>query len=243
MFPERIRHIKRLVTILALLPVGVMAQVRSITATSEAILGISKRLDVQTAKSIGGGVEVAFSLGDAWILGVRAGYSSYWIDQSDQLNRWNWQFWNDRYYPKILADMKADPNLSAVIRSEQSMDVIPVTVSVGYELESTEALRVTPRLGVGISFFSRRLYADETWTKQFPQAGYALTYNLRNFAPDKDGRALVVEAGCGAEYLISSGFGVSAGASYRRSLFHISGDAEYPVVGALGLEFGLTFHY
>jgi hypothetical protein len=139
--------------------------------------------------------------------------------------------------------MRADPNLSAVIGSVQSMNVIPVVVSVDYRYLANEDLELLPGVGGGVAFFARRLYADETWTKQFPQSNYTFTYNLRNFAPDKKGSAWFVCVTCDAIYSISKDVSARGGVHYRQYVTAVSDGGEFPFTNAIGLTLGLSFHY
>ena len=221
----------------------VQGQIQSITTTASYGVGLGKRLNVESASSVGGGVEVTLKLSGAYTLGLRAGYASYSINQTDQLNQWNWNFWNDRYYPKIQADMRADPNLSAQIGSAQSMDEIPVMVVAQYHALTGERLEIMPEIGAGLSFFTRKLYADETWTKQFPQADYVLTYNLRNFAPPKKGNALILALGCNATYRFGKDVNIVAGAQYRNYMSATSGFEAFPLASGVIINFGLNFLY
>jgi hypothetical protein len=223
--------------------VAVYGQIQSITTTASYGIGLSKRLNVETASAAGGGVEVTLKLSGDYSVGLQAGYASYSISQTDQLNRWNWNFWNDRYYPKVQSDMRADPNLSAEIGSVQTMDEIPVMLAVHYHVSAGERLEIVPGVGAGLSFFSRKLYADETWTKQFPQSQYTLTYNLRNFAPPKKGNALVLALGCDATYHIGGDVNIIAGAHYRSYLSATSGFEEFPLASGCIIKLGLNFLY
>ncbi len=219
------------------------AQVRSISTTGDGTVGLSSRMSARNIRAIGGGAEVRFHLFGDVLLGVKGGYAFFALDQPDQLNRWNWRFWNERYYPKIQADMKADPNLKSVINSVQGMDLLPVSLCLEYEFAVNDAVRLIPAVGGGVAFFTRTLYADETWTKAFPQADYTLTYNLRNFAPDKNGRSAFIDVGGSAEYHVATGVSLVAGATYREYVSVLSGDGEFPLISSVALNLGLIFHY
>ncbi len=246
MTPRRITSKRGSVTcvlavLLLVLPAAASGQIQSITARADYAFAMKKRLNVQSATAIGGGVEMRVKLYEGLSLGVAGAYQSYTIEQSDALAQWNWVFWNDRYYPKIQSDMRADPNLSAQIGSAQSMDAIPVMLSFIYNLEAGSDFLVAPRVSGGVVFFTRKLYVDETWTKQYPQAGHSLTYNLRNFAPDKNGNVVSLALGCDAAYAISADVKVSAGAEYRSYLSSSSGYELFPFENECLITLGLTF--
>jgi hypothetical protein len=223
----------------------VSAQLRSITVYSEYASPLAKRLDVQRADAVGGGVDISYSVLGNFCIGLRGGYALYAIDQTDQLNRWGWTFWNDRYLNKIQADMRADPSLSTVIGSVQKMDLIPATLHLDYVYEADERLMITPSISGGVSFYTRRLFADETWTKTFPAADYSFTYNFRNYAPMKKGNVLHAGFGCVLQYRVFTDVDVSAGAFY--TLYAATGNkdgyAAFPFENEANIRLGLNFMY
>lgn len=213
------RIVRRLaLCLMFILPMMTYAQLRSLSAFTEYSSTLSKRLDVKNADAVGGGVDVIFSVDEEFSLGIRGGYYLYSVGQTDQLNGWGWRFWNDRYLNKIQADMKADPSLSAVIGSVQKMDLIPLTFHVDYSIEAAEGLNIIPSLGAGMAFYQRRLYADETWTKNFPAASYSFTYSFRNFAPAKKGNPIFAAVGAAVGYRMFSSIGVSGSLNYTHYL-------------------------
>lgn len=234
---------RTILVLCAALQPAAFGQIQSITTSVDYAFALSKRLNVESASAIGGGAEVRLCLYENTSLAISAAYASYAIEQPDALNNWNWNFWNERYYPKIQSDMRADANLTATIGSVQSMEAIPVMLSVLYSYAADDRLTIRPRVGGGVSFFTRKLYADETWTKQFPQAAYTLTYNLRNFAPDKKGTVIALGLGCEAAYRIASDVHVTALAQYRTYLSSSSGYADFPLADECVLKLGLTFLY
>jgi len=240
---QRMRLIRTFILLVVAYSVSARAQIQSISTFAEYASPLNKRLNVQSASAIGGGVEVSLKLYENASIGLRAAYVSYSIDQPDQLNQWNWNFWNDRYYPKIQSDMRADPNLTAQIGSFQSMDMIPVSVAVNYSAMVDDNLTIVPKLAGGVSFFTRKLYADETWTKQFPRAEYTLTYNLRNFAPEKKGTVIFLAPGCDAGYQISSDVSITVGVQYKHYVSSITGHGDFPLENEIIAKLGLTFFY
>lgn len=218
-------------------------QVQSITAAVDYTSALGKRLEVQSASGVGGTVELRMLLSGPISLGLSAGYISYAIEQPDEIDRWNWQFWTERYYPKIESDLRANPALSVTIGSVQRMWMIPVVLSVLYAAELGEHLRVLPRVGGGVGFYTRTLYADETWTKQFPQAAHTFTYNLRNFAPEKKGGVPLGVLGCDITYRLAADLDVAAGATYRTAFAGSAAFADFPFKDEIQFRLAVTFLY
>ena len=239
-------HILPVALLFALLiSADAVAQLRSITVYSEYASPLTKRLDVQNISAVGGGVDITYTVADNFCIGLRGGYALYAINQTDQLNRWNWKFWNDRYLNKIQADMRADPSLSVVIGSVQKMDLIPVELHLDYAYTAAELLVITPSVSGGVSFYTRRLFADETWTKTFPAANYSFTYNFRNYAPMKKGNTFHAGIGCTVRYRMFSDVSISAAAFYTQhvSTVNEAGYAAFPFENEMNVRLGLDFLY
>lgn len=230
---------------LALLETSPAQQIQAITASFSYSLPLNKRLNVQTMSGIGGRIRMSIGLSDELILGLNSGYSSYSVNQTDQLNRWNWNFWNERYYNKIQADLRADPSLSVNYGSVQKMDFIPVVLTLAYAIKAQDDLVLAPMVGAGMIFYARTLYIDETWTKVFPAAAYSFTYSFRNFAPAKKGNLPVVNVGCDIRYQLFSEVGLQAGVLYEQFLPFNGGTGygEFLTTNDLTLSLGLTFQY
>ncbi len=240
-------HQTSIVIVLGMLfiPFVLEAQLQSITTFSEYSSTLSKRLDVKNADAVGGGVDVVYSVAKNITVGLRAGYYLYSVNQTDQLNRWGWRFWDDRYLNKIQADMRADPSLSAVIGSAQKMDLIPVSLHCDYIFVVAENLTMVPTLGAGIAFYKRRLFADETWTKVFPAANYSFTYNFRNFAPAKNGNPIFGTAGVSVRHKMFSTIGIVSSLQYTQYLEtkNSFGYNEFIFTNEFGIRLGLEFFY
>lgn len=221
------------------------AQLRSITVYSGYASPFTKRIDVQRIDAVGGGVDISYAVSDNICVGLRGGYALYSIGQTDQLNRWGWTFWNERYLNKIQADMRADPALSAVIGSVQKMDLIPAAVHLDYAYALSENSAIIPSVSGGVSFYTRRLFADETWTKKFPAAGYSMTYNFRNYAPMKKGAVAHAGFGCTVQYRIFSDVNISAAAFYTQYLSSVNKTAyaSFPFENEMDVRLGLDFLY
>ncbi len=218
--------------------------IKSIQAQADYSLPISKRLNIENIDALGGQLKINFNLYDNFSASLSIGYKLYSISQPDQLFGWGWNFWNERYFNKIQSDIKADPNLAVEIGSVQKMDVIPAILTFHYELDLTSDFHFSPIVGGGVYFFTKRLYAQETWTKQYPAENYSFTYTFRNFAPNKKGNPLVVLGGFDLNYSISEGFGVNGEFIYSQILSSDKmGYSEFPFENEISFKLGLTINY
>ncbi len=240
---------KILATIILFLVIGAStvanAQLQSIRIVSDYSAVIGKRMNVFNASSVGGIVQIKFKLAGNFSIGFSSGYKLYSIAQTDQLWQWNWSFWNDRYYTKIQSDLKADPNLSVEIGSVQKLDAIPVILNIDYNISAAKKLTIVPTIAGGIMFYTKRLYAVESWSKNFPSANYTFSYSYRNFAPKKKGNPLLVSAGLDANYQLFSDVSIIGGFHYTYFIptntnFGFSG---FPFKNELNFNLGLNFLY
>jgi hypothetical protein len=161
------------------------AQLKSVTVFTDYSYVPTTRLEITNADAVGGGVKVKFTVWDNFNLGFIGGYKLYSLNEPDVLNNWGWQFWTDRYFNKIVSDLAADANLSVEIGAVQKMDVIPFIIFAEYDIEITDKFFVTPSVGSGIYFYTRRMYAVENWSKRFPAADYTFYYSFQKFCPCK----------------------------------------------------------
>lgn len=221
------------------------AQIKNITLVSDYSFAQDKRLQITKANSLGALVSVKVNLIDNFNLTFSSGYKLYSLNEPDVLKTWNWDFWTARYYPKIISDLNADPNLSVEIGAIQKMDLIPAILLLNYDFQLTDDLTITPSVGGGVYFYTRRMFATETWSKKFPDAGYTLTYSFRNFAPDKKGNPFFSKFGLDVTYNLLSYLDITA-SSYYVKMFETEGTVGYdmfPFSSEFSFNLGLSFKY
>ena len=228
-----------------LMSINAAAQLKAIEVYTHYANPFAKRLAVEHINGVGGGVDITYALAERVSIGIRGGYVLYSIDQTAQLVGWGWSFWNDRYLNKIQADMRADPSLTSVIGSVQKMDLIPVALHLDYAFVPAEKFVITPSVAGGVSFYTRRLYADETWTKTFAAANYSFTYNFRNFAPAKKGTIVHAGIGCMLQYRVFSDVDVSVAAKYTQYVSSVNqaAYAAFPFENEMDVRLGVDFLY
>lgn len=220
------------------------AQIHSIKFYTDYSASINKLFGVDNADAVGGGVKIKFTLVDNFYFGFSGGYKLYSVSQPNDINNWGWVFWTERYYNKIISDLAADPNLSVVITSVQKMDLIPFSLFAGYDFSLSENISISPSAGVGIFFYTKRLYAVETWSKNFPAENYLFTYSYRNFAPRKTGSPFFVTANVEMNYKIDETFSLSSSAGYNHALLSSnSSDQVFPFKNEINFNLGLTIFY
>lgn len=221
------------------------AQIKSINLISDYSTALDKKLQITKADAVGALVQVKVGLFEDLNLSFISGYKLYSLNEPDVLTTWNWDFWTNRYYPKIISDLNADPNLSVEIGAVQKMDLIPIILLFSYDLKFIDDLTLSPSLGGGIYFYTRRMYATENWSKNFPQANYTLTYSYRNFAPDKKGNPLFAKAGVDITYNLLSYLEIIA-STYYVKIIDTQGKMGYdlfPFDSEFSVNLGLSFKY
>lgn len=222
----------------------VTAQIKSVNIYTDYSTALNKIIGVNKADAVGGGAKVKFILSENFCFGFTGGYKLYSIAQPNDINNWGWIFWTERYYSKIISDLAADPNLSVVITSVQKMDLIPFSFFVEYELPVAENLIFSPSAEWGIYFYTKRLYAIETWSKYFPAENYSFTYSYRNFAPRKYGSPMFAKLNLDLEYRIGETIGISGSIGYSHPLLSSkASENNFPLKSELSLGLGLTIIY
>lgn len=221
------------------------AQLKSVTAFTDYSYAPAKRLSITNADAVGGGIKVKYSVWDNLNIGITGGYKLYSLNEPDVLNNWGWQFWTDRYYTKIVSDLAADANLAVEIGAVQKMDLIPVILFAEYDLEITDKFYVTPSVGGGVYFYTRRMYAVENWSKRFPAANYTFHYSFRNFAPAKKGNPGFVFSGLDFEYRLFEIMSVYSSVNYNYIIptEGSMGFDAFPFENELSFKLGIVIKY
>lgn len=238
---------KKIILILLALfvTVNTNAQLKSITIISDYSFASDKRLQITNADAVGALVAIKYNVFDNFNLTLTGGYKLYSLNEPDVLKSWDWDFWTERYYPKIISDLNADPNLSVEIGAVQKMDLIPLILLLNYDVNLIENFTFTPSVGGGVYFYTRRMYATENWTKRFPQANYEFKYSFRNFAPDKKGNPFFTKFGLDITYNLLSYLDLTA-STYYTKMFDTEGTLGYdlfPFSSEVSINLGISFKY
>jgi hypothetical protein len=221
------------------------AQLQSINLLSDYSFAGKKNLEITKADAVGALVQLKFNVYQNFGFSIISGYKLYSLTEPDVLNTWDWDFWTNRYYPKIVSDLRADPNLSVEIGAVQKMDLIPLILLFNYDFIFFDDLRITPSAGAGVNFYTRRMFATETWTKRFPQANHSFTYSYRNFAPDKKGNPVFAKFGLTFSYNLFDYLDLSASSSYSK-VFQTKNSMGYdtfPFDSEISINLGISFKY
>lgn len=221
------------------------AQVTSISFFSDYSSGLSKRIKVTEADAVGGGLILKYNVMDWFTLNLTAGYTLYSVSQDSALQKWNWDFWEIRYKNRVAADLNENPGSAASIVPVQKMDILPVLISFSKEFELTEDLKISPEIGGGVYFYTRRMYLAESWQRKFDSYGLTYEYSYRNFATNKYGNPVVIFAGTGLRYVISEGFSLEGSVKYHQVLKTEGsmGYNEFIFENALSTGLALVFSY
>lgn len=222
-----------------------LAQIKNISLVSDYSFANEKRLQITKADAVGALLSVEVNIIENFNLIFSTGYKLYSLNEPDVLNTWDWDFWINRYYPKIISDLNADPNLSVEIGAIQKMDLIPVMLLMGYDFKTFDNFTISPFAGAGVYFYTRRMFATENWTKRFPEANYQFSYSFRNFAPDKKGNPFIAKFGIDFNYDVLSSLTITASGNYSR-VFETEGTTGFdmfPFISEISVNLGLSFKY
>ena len=223
----------------------VTAQIQTVELYGSGALSIDKRFQVTEATAIGGGVKLQYGLvGDLSII-LDAGYGKYSIEQTNEAQQWGWTIWERRYRNWVNIYSADTANFSSKVISVQTMDVLPVSLHLAYRIELATDFDIRPTVGIGIDFFTRKLYHEETWTRKYPADGYQFTYSYHNFAPYKYGNPVFLTAGAAARFRVSGLIVLHAECAYKM-VAETSGELgydNYPLTSAVTLTLGIGFQY
>jgi hypothetical protein len=125
------------------------------------------------------------------------------------------------------------------------MDLIPISVSFSYDFIPFDKLEITPTIGGGLYIYTRRMFAVETWSKYYPDADYTLTYEYRNFAPNKKGSPFFVNGNLNIQYKLyeTLGFFTNVQYSYVIPTEGSLGYDDFPFNSELSIALGLAIFY
>lgn len=173
-------------------------------------------------------------------LHARLGLDHVGIDQPDAVERWGWGYW-DVLWRSWSRTYDSRDDIDGAFRPVQHALVVSgalaPSVSVGGEARSA-----TLWAGPSLSYFTRRLYREETWLRRYPTAdSTTFQYTIRNYAPDKTGLRVGVEAGLSARQRLTAGIDLGASVSYRRMTWETR--SVLPFNDLLSVDLGVAVRY
>lgn len=191
--------------------------------------------------SSGPGIAVALDFRPARFLGIAFGVQLHrmGIDQDQPIDRWDWGYWELEWQNQSDILLRS-PDYSAEQIPVQNVTMISggIMPSIGFGSGRIEA-----RLAAGpsITYFARSLYLDEHWSRYYPEADHTFEMSFRNYAEDKTGYEMGIDARISADYRISSLLGISTGVQYRR-LLNIDTE-RLPLNDLVAVQVALAFRY
>ncbi|GJQ64555.1 MAG: hypothetical protein SCALA702_36080 [Melioribacteraceae bacterium] len=231
------------IALLFLLASTAMAQLDRVEIKTDYSIGLSERLAVKNSSSMGVIASLRFKLGENLGISLNSGFQQYSFSQDSSLAQWDWRYWN--YYYEFVQTTLTEDEYSAVLSPFQKMDVIPVFLTVDYSFTINETVTISPELGGGIMFFTRRFYVTEDWARDFESIDYRFAYSFRNIGPEKSGNPVFFTAGINCDYEFSEDYFLSAAVNYR----HILNTGEnlgynlFPLENSISFNLGLGFGY
>ncbi|KAB2909816.1 MAG: outer membrane beta-barrel protein [Ignavibacteriales bacterium] len=219
------------------------AQLFDIEGTGSFSTAGSLKYSATSAKGFGMGVRINFETFDDVFLSLSLGYQSYFIEQDSALQQWNWNFWDNRYWGSVRADLTDTAKYKLTVTPNQGIHSIPISISVGYET-NLGGFRVKPYLGIGMLFYTRWFYVVENWEKKLTKLDSEFKYNYRNFAPPKLGNPIMYTGGLSVKYPIFDDVDLSGDFSFTQFLEtdHM-GYTDLPFRNELNIKFGVSFRY
>lgn len=217
----------------------------SISFYSDYSYPFNKRLSVTKIDGVGGGVSISLSIFKFLNLNLIGGYTLFSLQQENAIQQWNWRFYTERYAGIIRDNLRADSSLSAFLNPIQKMDLLPVQFSISTSYRLFNRLTLKPQFGVGIYFYTRRLYLEEVWRKKFDEVNYTFEYSYRNFASNKYGNPFGMFSLIEFDYQPSDIFtiGTALGYNYFFKTKGKYGFDQFPIEDYFNFKIYLSFLY
>ncbi len=188
----------KILTFLILIYCNLYSQVKleSISLASEFLYGVKGINYVERVSGIGFSGELKFALGKSgWKLKFVSGYSDSKLSPSDSMTieRWNWDYWRI-WYRSHVRSLIVDSNYAVDLNPEQRLYLLPAKFYLGRDFEVGK-FKFFAGAGVGLTFYERAFWLNETWWKKFPNLPdngevYVFQYSFKNNAPSKKGTVL-----------------------------------------------------
>lgn len=171
-------------------------KLESISLISEASYGFKNTNYVTKTVGFGfvGKLKFKLSEGSSFKVKFVSGYADYKAEPSDSMTieRWNWDYWKI-WYRNHVRSLIVDSNYAVDLNPEQRLYTLPFKVYLGNDF-SFGKINFSVALGVGLVFYERAFWLNETWWKRFPNAlggeTYVFQYSFKNNAPSKKGTVL-----------------------------------------------------
>jgi hypothetical protein len=187
--------------------------------------GVTARLHAPLVRGFG----VSGRLGLDWLA----------VEQDDPIPRWDWGYW-EALWATWSETYRTRPDMDAVFRPVQHAILIGGAVGPSFSVGG-ERHSVTLWAGPSLTYYTRRLYNEETWSRRYDSIEHTFAYTIRNYAPDKTGLVLGADAGVSGSYRVAPWLGVSGGVSLRR--LQLDPSPELPINDLVSLDLGFSVRY
>jgi hypothetical protein len=232
--------------LLLLVKVNTFSQItlKSVTPFADYSIALEKKEDITAAKGWGGGLEITFSLSSDLSFSLIGSYSVIDIEQKDAHKKWNWAYWNLRYGGRV-STMLLDTNYSVQITPNQSVNLLPVLLTINYSFSPLDDLKIDLSAGGGIYIFQRTLYILEHWKKKFPTLNnYVYEYEYRDYADDKNGSLFGFTGAIGITYKVYDWIDL-----FLKGKFNYipnqnrGGYSSFPINNIINTNLGIAIYY
>jgi len=191
-----------------------LGQLRQISVAGDFTLPLGERLAITGNSALGAIISAKFDVGSDICLTLNTGYQQYSFSQDSSLAQWDWRYWD--YYYQFVQTTLTEEEYSAVLSPFQKMDVIPLYFTIDYRAQMSEKFSLSPSIGAGVLFFTRRFYVTEDWARDFEQIDYRFSYSFRNIGPEKGGNPLFALIGISGEYEFTEDYYLVGSVNYKQ---------------------------
>lgn len=184
-------------------------KLENIALVSEFSYGLRERNYITKAIGFGFSGELKFGISKSgWKFKIVFGYSDLKLEPSDSMTieRWGWDYWRI-WYRNHVRTLIVDSNYVVDLNPKQRLYLLPAKLFIGKEFGG-EKFKLFSGLGLGLTFYERAFWLNETWWKKFPNLPdsggvYVFQYSFKNNAPSKKGTVLNLGLQVNGSYKIS----------------------------------------
>jgi hypothetical protein len=174
-------------------------------------------------------------------LGVSArfGLDRLRVHQHEPIQRWDWAYW-EVLWATWSEIYRSNPNMEGDFRPVQNANLVSAAIGPSFTLGAGR-FDATLWAAPSLTYYTRTLYNEETWSRYYPSIEHTFSYTIRNYAPDKTGTVLGAEAGLNARYQLVPWLSLGGGVSFRR--LQLEATPELPLNDVISLDLGFSVTY
>ena len=219
---------------------GVKFDRLSIQATGVRI--VPYETGVRRGFGYGFGCRAYWDVGMGWRIGL---LNQHWyapLEQQNAIIQWGWDYWL-KIYGNAVYEARQDPVYRMELKPRQALQVKPVLLMIDKRVARFGGLALFTGAGVGAAWYSRQLWLEEKWEKDFPSIGYTYAYSFRNHADPRRGWVGVSRLALRLQWDKNDRFAIGFSAGYESFNRNRKDAARFPLSKIIDGNIELQLRY